>query len=141
MLYVTTFLPWCKKHNKVIFLVHFNRKCIACILDGINVIIMCYTNNNTAHKTQPNRPHCTADSSVTSTTTKSHVLTTIDRHTRNLQHFNYHTQTPSANTSRYLRYTPRSPTYSYSRRYDRTVSIVLGLQTMHIEPRFSSKVL
>jgi len=126
------FLPWCKKHNKVIFLGHFNRKCIACILDGINVIIMCYTNNNTAYKTQPNKPHSNADSRVTSNTMTSHFLTTTDRYTCNLQHFHDQTRELSANTSRYLCYTPRSPTYSYSKRYARTVSIVLGLQIMHI---------
>ena len=101
------FLPWCEKHNKVIFLGHFYRKCIACILDGINVIIMCYTNNNTAYKTQTNRPHFTADSSVIKQfNDKSLSYNDWPAHIQPITP-HYHTQVFSAETSCYLCYTPR----------------------------------
>lgn len=63
----------------MIFLRHFNRKRITCILDSVNVTIMCYTNNNTAYKTQPNGPHFTAANKTMYTNYKmtSHFLTRV----------------------------------------------------------------
>ena len=132
MLYVAIYLPWCEKHNKMIFLRHFNRKCITCILDSMNVTIVCYTNNNTAYKTQPNRPHFTAASRpvYTNNTMTSHFFL------QGLTGTNI-TYNTSACTRRSFLLTLAvisaihhgSPTYSYSIWYDRTISVVLVLQT------------